>query len=59
MDDLRGVPTSATQEASLAGYETALRQLQGYRGDPVATIDAVLMADPGFVMGRCCARRCW
>ena len=51
MRDARGVPTSATEQASLAGYETALRQLHGYRGDPVATIDGVLAADRDFVMG--------
>ncbi len=51
IDDARGVPTSATERASLAGYETALRQLHGYRGDPVATIGGVLAADRDFVMG--------
>ena len=51
MFDARGVATSATEPASLAGYEVALRQLQGYRGDPVATIDGVLATDREFVMG--------
>ncbi|MFO1154650.1 MAG: tetratricopeptide repeat protein [Rhodospirillales bacterium] len=51
IQDARGVPTSATVQASLTGYETALRQFQGYRGDPMASIDAVLATDPEFVMG--------
>jgi hypothetical protein len=51
MRDARGVPTSATRSASLDGYEVALRRLQGYRGDPIAEIDAVLAEDPTFVQG--------
>ena len=42
---MRGACRPRRKQASLAGYETALRQLHGYRGDPVATIDGVLAAD--------------
>jgi hypothetical protein len=49
--DARGVATSATRQASIDGYETALRMLHGYRGDPVAAIDEVLAVDSDFVMG--------
>lgn len=51
MHDARGVPTSAIRASSLDGYEQVLRQLQGYRGDPIAGIDAVLAEDPVFVQG--------
>ena len=50
LEDPRGVPMSA-REPSLAVFETALRQLQSYRGDPIATIDAAFAAEPDFVMG--------
>jgi hypothetical protein len=38
ISDIRGVPTSTSNGASLDGFERALRQLQGYEGDPVATM---------------------
>ena len=50
LEDPRGVPMTAS-EPSLALFETALRQLQSYRGDPIATIDAAFAAEPDFVMG--------
>ena len=49
--DARGLPMSAARDESAAAFETALRQLQSYRGDPIATIDAAFAAEPGFVMG--------
>jgi tetratricopeptide (TPR) repeat protein len=49
--DARGLPTSAVRDESAVAFETALRQLQSYRGDPIATIDAAFAAEPGFVMG--------
>ncbi|MBL8709032.1 MAG: tetratricopeptide repeat protein [Rhodospirillaceae bacterium] len=52
MKDQRGVPTSASNQESLAIYEQALRALNVYRGDPVAIIDQALAADPDFVMGQ-------
>ena len=51
LSDLRGVATSTTNPRSLAAFETAIGQLQCYRGDPVATIDAALADDPDFVLG--------
>jgi len=49
--DPRGAPTPAIRAESAAAFESALRQLQSYRGDPIATIDAAIAADPDFVMG--------
>jgi tetratricopeptide (TPR) repeat protein len=49
--DARGVPLTAGSAGSLQHYETALRQFQSYVGDPVATLDAALGADPEFASG--------
>ena len=51
MEDLYGVPTSSSNEQSLAVYQRALAGLSCYRGDPVANIDTALAEDPDFVMG--------
>ncbi len=51
LSDARGAPTSATDPRSLEAFEAALKQLQSYRGDPVATIDAALEETPDFVLG--------
>ena len=51
LSDARGVPTSATNPASLEILETAIRQFQVYRGDAVETIDRALADDPDFVAG--------
>ncbi len=51
MKDSRGVPVSSDNPRSLAIYETALKALNTYRGDPVAIIDEALAADPDFAMG--------
>jgi len=51
MEDRRGVRVSTDDPRSLDAYETALRALNTYRGDPVAIIDAALHADPDFIMG--------
>ncbi len=51
--DARGVPTSSENQASLDILEVALMDNLAIRGDPVATIDKALAADPGFVMGHC------
>ena len=51
MKDQRGAPVSADDPKSLEIFETALRALNTYRGDPVAIIDAALENDPDFVMG--------
>jgi tetratricopeptide (TPR) repeat protein len=49
--DARGVPVTAGNDQSLDHYETALRQLASFEGDPVATLDAAIAADPQFVTG--------
>lgn len=49
--DARGLPMSTAFDESAIIFETALRQLQSYRGDPIGTIDAAFAAEPGFVMG--------
>ncbi|MGE5169402.1 MAG: tetratricopeptide repeat protein [Rudaea sp.] len=49
--DLRGVPVTGGDGFALERYETALRQYQSYVGDPVATIDEALAAQPAFVAG--------
>lgn len=51
MQDLRDVATSAADAGSLQIYETALRALNVYRGDPVAIIDQALAESPDFAMG--------
>lgn len=51
MEDRRGVVLSTSNPRSLETYEAALAQLNVYRGDPVATIDEALEADPDFIMG--------
>lgn len=51
MKDQRDVATSAADAGSLQTYETALRALNTYRGDPIAIIDQALAQDPDFAMG--------
>lgn len=48
-DHRQDVVTGATPDA-LELFETALAELQCYRGDPLATIDKAIAAAPGFVM---------
>ncbi len=55
--DIRGLSlTGATPEA-LDPFERAVSELQCYRGDPVASVDAALAAAPGFVMAH--ALKAW
>ncbi|MCU0836066.1 MAG: tetratricopeptide repeat protein [Chromatiaceae bacterium] len=49
-DDL-GNPISATSGEAVASFGRAIHELQRYRGDPVATVEAALQADPSLVMG--------
>ncbi len=51
LKDLRGVPVSTSNAASLEGFDAAHFELLHYRGDPVGMIEAVLSKDPEFVMG--------
>jgi hypothetical protein len=48
--DMRGHQLSGANDTSLATYEDALRQLNLYIGDPVATADLALKESPDFVM---------
>jgi tetratricopeptide (TPR) repeat protein len=51
MKDQRGEAVSTDSAAALAAYETALTQFHTYTGDPLATLDGALAADPEFVLG--------
>ena len=48
--DVLGLPLSGASEASLGHYERGLHQLQCFVGDPVASVNSAIEADPGFVM---------
>lgn len=57
VQDIRGLKlTGATPEA-FDPFETAVAELQCYRGDPVASVDAALAAAPDFVMAH--ALKAW
>lgn len=51
LTDSRDLPVSTRNARSVEQYETALRLLNGYYGDPLAIIDAALATDPEFAMG--------
>ncbi len=51
--DSRGCPVSTRSTAQLEQFEQALGLSVSYRLDPLATIQAALETDPGFVMGHC------
>jgi hypothetical protein len=55
--DMRGHVLSGANETSAPLYGKALRQLNVYQGDPVATIDAAIAESPDFVMAH--AMRAW
>lgn len=48
--DALGLPLSGATEAGLAPYHKAVRELQCFIGDPVASIDHAIAENPGFVM---------
>ena len=48
--DAFGLTLSGADHTSLRHYEIALRQLQCYIEDPVATVDAAIAASPSFTM---------
>lgn len=50
LKDIRGLDMTGATVAALEPYETAVAELQCYRGDPVAHVDAALAAAPGFAM---------
>ncbi|MBF6990188.1 MULTISPECIES: tetratricopeptide repeat protein [Cupriavidus] len=51
LTDSRDLAVTTQNARSVELYETALRLLNGYYGDPLGVIDAALDADPGFAMG--------
>ncbi len=46
--DVRGLPTSAPDTASLESFEAALKALYGYRGDPLALIGETIDGWPDW-----------
>jgi tetratricopeptide (TPR) repeat protein len=48
--DARDVPVSTSSAQALEHYETALMQLHSYTGDPIATLQQALQADPEFAL---------
>ena len=50
MKDARGVAVSTSSAAALEHFETALTQFHSYTGDPLATMQQALQADPDFAM---------
>ncbi|HVE50531.1 MAG TPA: tetratricopeptide repeat protein [Casimicrobiaceae bacterium] len=50
MKDSRDVPASTSSAKALEHYEIALTQLQSYTGDPIATLQQALKADPEFAL---------
>jgi len=55
--DIRGLVLSGATAASLPHYEAAVRELNLFTGDPVATVDKALTENPDFVMAH--ALRAW
>ncbi|MBC8119649.1 MAG: tetratricopeptide repeat protein, partial [Burkholderiaceae bacterium] len=50
MKDARGLAVSTSSTQALEHFETALRQFQTYTGDPLATMQQALVADPEFAL---------
>lgn len=50
LTDFRGLAVTGADSGSLTLYEQATAELQLYRADPVATIEAAVTAAPGFAM---------
>ncbi|MFD2051820.1 tetratricopeptide repeat protein [Mesorhizobium calcicola] len=48
--DAFGLTLSGATEAGLTPYSQAVRELQCFIGDPVASVDRAIAEDPGFVM---------
>ena len=57
LKDLRGLDLTGATADALAPYEAAVADLQCYRGDPVAEVDAAIEAAPGFAMAH--ALKAW
>ena len=50
MNDARGNPVSTASASALAHHEHASWQLVAFYGDPIATLDAAIEADPGWAL---------
>ncbi len=50
MNDQNGNPVTGANAAALGHYDRALRQLQTFTGDPVASLQAALAEAPDFAM---------
>ncbi len=50
LKDLYGNSVSTRSTEALAKFDEALRQIRTYHGDPIATLDAAVEADPGFAL---------
>lgn len=55
--DTQGLVLTGATEAAAIYYEAAVANLQCYRGDPVAQVDAAIEAAPGFAMAH--ALKAW
>lgn len=47
-EDIYGNPLTSRSQAARDAFNLALRQIRTYHGDPIATLDAALAADPDF-----------
>lgn len=50
--ELHGVPMSAASAAGIERYESALAALNGYRGDAMGRVNALLVDEPDFISAR-------
>ena len=50
MKDARGLSVSTSSATALEHFETALAQFHSYTGDPIATLQQALQADPDFAL---------
>jgi tetratricopeptide (TPR) repeat protein len=50
LTDMRGLELTGASALSLPRYETAVRQLNLFAGDPVSTVNAAIAESPDFVM---------
>jgi hypothetical protein len=57
LKDCRGHQLSGATDQSLPHYETALRELNLFINDPVASVDKAIAESPDFVMAH--ALRAW
>src|SRR5262245_50258147 len=53
LKDVRGIPVSTSNRASLEKYERAVELFLSFFNDPFAVIESALAEDPDFVMGHC------